>query len=362
MDWVKEILITLRSDLKILISILLTLFLSCQSVEISSYSDEFEMTSAKLNRESELIVLEWSSSLYIRYSDIYKHLDDITYNEESSLPLPHFKPLDRPMVISGFQFYEVDEYLLEIPLFVKLEKPIVPKVTAKEIVVLKPKPVEVVATVEPQKTAETIIVKQIKPEKSESAVEVVNTTPKREEVFVELGDMEVLIGIGFTVEMDQSGWLYEKSVEHISFNNKFYTNSSVLFEFVADKSGDYTLEFSKYSSGSVEYSRMEISAVEIPKTASTNREGEEVLIITPEEVTEYLSEKDRLEEQMLNIGKTEDPDVVYFRLAEIYYEEGLLRKAKEYYEYIYDNYPFSIHYAEAEKRMSYIINNFLKVR
>lgn len=451
MDWMRGTLNILKLDLKILISLLfLLLIVSCSTVDVTSYSEEFIEEPIKTYNEFDLEIISVSELDDIRYSDEYSNISYTPYSEELYMPVPDFSPLERPDYISGYTSYSVDEFRLTPLIFVKLLKPQSNDEVAlnnKNKVVLADKSKEValnnknkevlgdktkegvknnqkqkdpvksdiqkvftIKTIEESKSnkKQGVIVKtetsntssnndnqkiatekksvnntlpnskvvvtkktevvepktvkktQTSPVKKVTAVKkIIEPTPVK---YIELGDLEVVVNKSFTVEMDQSGWLFEKSLDDIRFKNKFYTNSSVLFEFIADSIGDYTLEFSKYRGEEVLYSKILISVVETQNIREVFKTTNDGVLITPDEVTEYLTEKELLEKDLQNIKSHKNPDEVYFKLAEIYYDEGLLRKAKEFYEYIYDNYPFSIYYTQAEERMSYIVNNFLKVR
>jgi len=171
--------------------------------------------------------------------------------------------------------------------------------------------------------------------------------------------MDVLVGKSFTIEMDQTGWLYETTLKDLHFENKFYTNDKVLFEFTPQKLGEYLISFVKYTGDSKKYTRVKVNAVvDSPNTIKE----ENNIVIMPDNIVENLSEKRVLEKALEDLSSYDNPDEIYYKLGLIYFDEGLLKKSKELFEYIYDNYPLSIYYEDAKIKMEYIIDNFLKVR
>lgn len=358
---------TSKLDLKILdnfILFILLLFTSCQTVTIDNVSVNREDPVYVNPIEFELPELEKVKPITFDTSITFTRPESGPYSEIKSLPLLKYGIFDKPeysLVLKEVFSREFSLPLLSIIYPKKVEPVVVKKV------VIKPSVVEniVIKTpvVIPSKTNSNKKVVVI----SKPRVTLKNETTKVVQKKIEepildiifLDERDVLVNKSFTIEMDQTGWLYEESLENLHFENKFYTNNKVLFEFVPEESGTYNLNFVKYTVDGAKYSRVKVNALLKTEAITTTKKN---FIITPDIVLEGISEKKRLETDLLEIKNKKNPDEIYFKLAEIYFAEGLIKKSKEYYEYVYDNYPLSIYYEDAKDKTEYIINNFLKVR
>lgn len=344
---------TLKQDLKRFVSILLfiTIFFSCQSLKVNS------VTKTRLDNKTEsleysLPVLEESKGYLVVTRGIEEPVV-ITEAEESSLPLPSLLLNDSPIVSKAILENVSDESELLLPDVKKIVK--------------KPKPVKK----EVRKSSNTVsvskkeIIKKI-PVKPKTETKKRDLKPevskKSDREVLLLGKKDVISGKIFTIEMDQTGWLFEKQVPGIKFENKYFTSDKVLFNFTAFDSGNYIIEFVKYDLKGKSFSKVEINSIKEEVVKEKVLENKEQVVITPVGTLKRESEKSRLEKDLKNIDRVDNPDEVYFKLANIYYDEGLLKRSKELFEYIYDNYPLSIYYEESEEKMNYIIDNFLKLR
>lgn len=361
---------TLKPDSKILTSILLLLlFLSCQSNKIESASPEISFVK---DEYSELLLLpELEKSSIVQVSD-----ERVIYNEISG---EHSYELV-PLVYYDIRVTKVSDELIFIspsvyavpPLAAQSKPKAVEVKTVEAVNVVKKKQPVIVSKVVKNKEGE--IKEQKKEKKTEIKVKNVEEKTQKQlkvedkkissvvskkdlESIIDLPEMNVVSGVSFTVEMDQSGWLYESESSFLEFKNKFYTNDRVLFEFVPLAEGDTDIVFSKYTSGKRELTKIPISigSDTLKKTGIKKN-------IKPEQTISSLSVKEHLEHQLEIVDQIENPDEVYFKLAGIYMEEGYIKKSKEFYEYVYDNYPLSLYYEEAREKMDYILDNFLLVR
>ncbi len=297
---------------------------------------------------------------------LYKK-EKLTYNTSINLK-PRLNEYNLPLLAPTYindnpdffniisSYYEINETSITENTWLLPEvKPVA--VEKKRVPVIKP----VVKKEEPKVVIKTETEENSKI-KTEKAV-TVNVEPVKKAIENEnitfKDSKSVILGKSFTIEMDQTGWLIEDLTPFVNFENKFYTKDKVLFEFFPNKSGNFNIEFVKYGIKGKELGLVNLMVME---KDDTTKESEEPKVIVPSIVKESISEKERLEREMANIDSSKEPDLVYFKLAEIYYEEGLIKKAKEYYEYVYDNYPFSIFYDKSKEKMNFILENFLKVR
>lgn len=347
----REILSIYKQNLKTLTSLVVLLLISCQTSQIDNISNESPSVESEINIEpEELSFLEVENPVVKEISDF----NDIetTFSEDGELDYLKIPELTIDSISSELLEVTSSKYEGELlPLDYKLhpKKKVVKKVP-KVKVVKKPKSPPVVTKTSNKVIAPPVVVKKNKslPKKDEKQV--------KEEI-IKLPPMTVVLGENFVIEMDQTGWIYEDELKGLTFNNKFYAGDKVLFEFVLTDKNIKEVRFSKYSTGD----RVQ-SIIPIEISSSSSPLVKETVVITPQQTTMSLSEKELLELELKNIDKSDNPDEVYFKLAEIYLEEGLLKEAKEYYEYIYDNYPLSLYYEESLEKMEYILNNFLLVR
>ena len=355
----RRILSSLKLDLKILDSLFFLLFIilitSCQTVTLHQVSKEVESPQLTKNPEYKLPLIDTGDPLNIITSNISLSPDDDRREFKNNLPTLEFEPMEKPNFTREMETTSYSNYSLP-PLEVVVEpepvvaKSVIVKPTVTNNVVSKP-------VVTKPAVSTSVITKPTVTAKTES--EPLVSKPSAEESNItDLDEIEVFYGKSFTVEMDQSGWLYEKEIENLQFKNKFYTNNKVLFEFFTNIPGEYNLEFSKYTESGKSISRVKVKVLDKEIIADEVVKSESETII-PEVIQKTISAKSRLEADLENIQNVSNPDEVYFKLAEIYFDEGQVRKSKEYYEYVYDNYPLSIYYDKAKRKMDYIINNFL---
>lgn len=372
-----------KLDLKTLGKLILPLLIlnSCQTIIIEEVSSPVFEPLQKTNVEYELPEVNPIVPLTYTTDLIFNRPQETENGELSFLPILKYFISDGPyysIVTTSVSPLEYTLPLLKIILpevkpniaivskkptvitkSVAISKPVVivkSKPISKPVVIVKPKSVSkpVVIAKPKSKPVEKPVVKSesVVLEKSPSIIGTSNTV-----IFLE--ERDVIINKSFTIEMDQTGWLYEENLENLKFENKFYTNNKVLFEFVSNKEGSYNIHFVKYNLEEVEYSSVKINVLENTPLIVSDKES---LVIVPENILEDISDKKQLEKDLEDIVNQNNPDHIYFKLAEIYFEEGLLKKSKEYYEYVYDNYPLSIYYDDAKVKMEYIIDNFLKFR
>ncbi len=369
---------TLKLDFKILDKIIvlsILLFSSCQTTTLIESSEPIVIQKPPIYPEVDLLNMQPITFTTIAASDAIKKSTP-KINREILLVILPYENLEPPQASEPIFYIESPEsdlVLLTTPKKVEEPKAIVKsesaisnnnytKVTTPTIkpIVVVPKKNPVISSSKsapkiPEKAISNPSVTKIPQE--EDSIMVIDE-PK--EVII-LDKRDVLLGKTFNIEMDQTGWIFEKEIEDIKFRNKFYANSKVLFEFLPYKKGLFIIEFVKYTDSGKTFTSIEVNVLDSLATETTPVKNETRTII-PKKTVDRITQKDRLETQMTNIKVEDNPDEVYFKLAEIYYQEGLLKKAKEYYEYIYDNYPFSIYYDRSKEQMQYILDNFLKVR
>lgn len=362
---------TLKHDLKILISILLLslLLVSCQSYRVESVSQEVVYVEEENKEISSLPLLEKDREIQI--SD-ERQTSKINSNKKKyKLALLEYEDTRILEISEEVTFFDPIEY--DMPSLTVTLKPKVEKVkVVKKVNTQKKASVPKKATVVKKGNASKIVEvestnkiknnekeqkREIKAKVVKNVIQSKTKTNKNEAIVIDLPEMSVVLGSSFTVEMDQSGWLYESESNYLEFKNKFYTNNRVLFEFVALNEGITNIIFTKYTTGDKEITK-------IPITIAGELDNKPILQknIKPEQTISSLSVKEQLENQLKNIDKIDEPDKVYFKLANIYMEEGYIKKSKEFYEYVYDNYPLSQYYDEARTKMEYILDNFLLVR
>lgn len=355
---------TLKPDLKKFVNFTLLCFIlaSCKTTELKEVTNNIEKGDSLIKKEYELPAVE-SPDYSVGFSEEVTKPLVLPSPEVDNLPVLDADSLDNPEVSEPIKVVEYSESDLS-PLEVVIKSIIntKPKPAVKPKVNLKPK-------AKPLPNAKTKAPIVAVPAKNSSVttgsndkkIEPVTIESKKRTVIV-LSKKDVVVGKVFTIEMDQTGWLYEKQIKGIKFENKYYTSDTVLFKFFAQETGKYTVEFVKYDHEGSVYSTVEVNALDVDSTTERLVESEKSVVITPKKTKKHVSEKSRLEKALADIDSHENPDEVYFKLANIYYDEGLLKKSKELYEYIYDNYPLSQYYDESEEKMNYIIDNFLKVR
>lgn len=376
------------------------LFASCTTVKLEQVSLEIEVPGEE---RGELVLLHGESQATIELSG------EIAFPGEEELPQTLLEPsgtveeaeiLERENLLT----LEADDHLLidpEAPVIaiVKEEpeiKEVIPPVEKKPSVAVKKEPVkksppqEKKAVTEKNTTAEppvavvitespavekprteevrkkpvtSLFKKASSGESSADKMKTVKNSPKpskplmpalplKEEVITEVHSF-------FKIEFDESEWLYSGKDRGVRFKNKFYLKDRVLFEFEALTPGNYKLLFKRFTGSSVEETHVLVivssGTTEEAEVKSVKEQKKEAVVIQKK-----LSKREELE-KALKRGD-EDQDRIYFELAEIYFRDGELKKAKEYYEYVWDNFPFSDYVEEAERQMNFIIDNYLTVR
>lgn len=355
----RRILIFLKLDLKILDKVIfiffIVLFSSCQTLKVNKVSNIIETPISVENSEVDLPYIQDYKPLDLDVSPVMTLPPNDLKKDSPFFPLLAFEDLKTPWF--SLETNEITNSEYSLPILLPLEKTdeniIIPPIVTKQVAV-KP-----VVTEKPVVIGKPVVINPIVVHKP-IVIESKETESTDSNVFI-LNDMNVFYGKSFTIEMDQSGWLYEGEIKNLQFKNKFYTNNKVLFEFFAMMPGDYDIEFSKYTDSGTSYSRVNVHVVDDIFSEDVTEDGEPLTIV-PEDIKKSISEKSRLESQLKNIDSVNNPDEIYFKLGQIYFDEGLLKKSKEYFEFVYDNYPLSIYYEEAKDKMDYIINNFLKRR
>lgn len=365
-------MITLKQDLKIYASLIVALLLfSCQSTGIDRVSslreDSFLGFSEEILPEPKEI-----DTLNLTYSYPRGNIENYIPIYNPLVPdytMPFVTEYSSSLIVEEFTETDLPELKFVKP-EVSVVKPVVKPAVISVDKIEKIEKIEKVepAPAKPDKTQVVAVKSTTSPEAAvnNKQIQIItvdnsankNSVNNNSKNIIYLKEMDVITGKSFTVEMDQTGWLYEESIKNIHFQNKFYTSDKVLFEFYPEQSGNYTISFIKYTREGEKYTKVKINSL----TDTPAVEKRDQVVIVPESIKSGITEKETLEKALFNIKNSKNPDEVYFKLAQIYYEEGLLRKSKEYYEYIYDNYPLSIYYDEAREKMEYIINNFLKVR
>lgn len=355
----RRILIFLKLDLKILDKVTFIFFIifisSCQSLKVDHVSNIIETPKSVKNSEVDLPYIQDYEPLALNVSPVITLPPNEQKQDKPIFPLLAFEDLEKPWF--SLETIETTNNEYSLPLLLPL-KSIEKNIIAIPIVT-KPAVVKPVVTEKPVVIGKPVVINPVVVNKP-IVIESKDSESTDDNVFI-LNDMKVFYGKSFTIEMDQSGWLYEDEIKNLQFKNKFYTNNKVLFEFFAMMPGDYDIEFSKYTDSGTSYSRVNVNVVDDVFSEEVIEDGEPLTIV-PEDIKKSISEKSRLESQLKNIDTVSNPDEVYFKLGQIYFDEGLLKKSKEYFEFVYDNYPLSIYYEEAKDKMDYIINNFLKRR
>lgn len=354
----KKTLITLKPNLKTLIKIfILQLFFSCTTLELESVSIDIE-SSESIDQELVVGILP-ALEPQERTFEVSQERENATDEAE----------LEHKIALLEYDFPEIDSVsnetefvgskdpdLIALDVVVRPKAVIVKKAT-KKVVPIKKDVTQTTATNKSSLVKKDSIVqqKQVIPEKKVVKIPVEKEEPK--ETIIEKPIVIGIPGKSFTVEMDQSGWIYENEIKGLKFKNKFYTSDRVLFEFQANSQGKYEILFTKYADGN-----KSITKVPVEITTSVVLNSEKTEVIKPDQTIKSISLKEELENKLENIDNHNNPDEVYFKLAGIYLEEGYIKKSKEFYEYIYDNYPLSSYYDESKVKMDYILDNFLLVR